>query len=223
MKSHNSLFSGRLYQKLLKRIIDIVGSSVAFVIFLPLVFIFSLLIKLESPGPVLADVPERVGEKGKNFKMYKFRSMIINAHKILRSDPRFQSLYEEYKKGSYKLKNDPRITKVGKFIRKHSIDEIPQLLNVLRGEMSLVGPRAYYPDELVEQQKKYPHTKSWVKKVLSVKPGITGLWQVTGRSEINFDKRIAIDAKYVDNISLWEDLKIIFKTPIIMITGKGAV
>jgi lipopolysaccharide/colanic/teichoic acid biosynthesis glycosyltransferase len=89
--------------------------------------------------------------------------------------------------------------------------------------MSLVGPRAYYPDELVNQQKEYPQTRSLVKKVLSVKPGITGLWQVTGRSEINFDKRIAIDAKYVDNISFFEDLKIILKTPLIMISGKGAV
>ena len=89
--------------------------------------------------------------------------------------------------------------------------------------MSIVGPRAYYPDELNEQQKKYPHTKELVRKVLSVKPGITGLWQVSGRSEINFDKRIALDATYVDNISLWKDLKIILETPVVMITGKGAI
>ena len=144
--------------------------------------------------------------------MYKFRSMITNAHQILREDPKFAELYKEYKKGSYKLMNDPRITPVGKFIRKHSIDEIPQLLNVIRGEMSIVGPRAYYRDELDEQQKKYPYTKPMVRKVLSVKPGITGLWQVSGRSEINFDKRIALDAYYVDTISLLNDLRIIFKT-----------
>jgi lipopolysaccharide/colanic/teichoic acid biosynthesis glycosyltransferase len=183
----------------------------------------AIAIKLDSPGPVFADVPERVGQKGRKFKMLKFRSMIVNAHRLLREDPQFAALYEEYKKGSYKLKNDPRITRVGKFIRKHSIDEIPQLINMLRGEMSLVGPRAYYPDELENQQEEYPHTRALVKKVLSVKPGITGLWQVSGRSKINFDKRIAIDAAYVDKVSLFIDLKIIFVTPWVMITGKGAI
>ena len=172
---------------------------------------------------MFADVPERVGQKKDSFKMFKFRSMIIDAHQLLRVDPRFKTLYEEYKKGNYKLKKDPRITNVGKFIRKHSVDEIPQFLNVLRGDMSLVGPRAYYKDELEEQQKQYPHTKKLVAKVLSVKPGITGLWQVSGRSEINFDKRIALDAKYVDTMSLWKDLKIIFRTPWVMVTGRGAV
>jgi len=136
---------------------------------------------------------------------------------------RFKSLYSEYKRGSYKLKRDPRITPVGKRIRKHSIDEIPQLINVLKGEMSLVGPRAYYPDELENQQKKFPQTRILVKKVLSVKPGITGLWQVSGRSEVDFDKRIAMDAKYVDKVSLWLDLKIILKTPMVMLSGQGAI
>ncbi len=202
---------------------DIVASVVLLIIFAPVYIPAAILIKLDSSGPVLADVPERIGEDGKKFKMYKFRSMIINAHYLLRTDPRFKTLFKEYKKGSYKLKKDPRVTKVGRFIRKHSIDEIPQLLNVFKGEMSLVGPRAYYPDELENQQNKYPHTKALVKKVLSVKPGITGLWQVSGRSEIHFDKRIAIDAKYVDNMSLWKDLKIALKTPIVMINGKGAI
>lgn len=178
---------------------------------------------MDSKGPVFADVPERVGKNKGRFKMYKFRSMIVNAHHLLRTDPRFKTLFSEYKKGSYKLQKDPRITFTGGFIRKHSLDELPQLLNVLRGEMSLVGPRAYYPDELAEQQKKYPKTQPMVKKVLSVKPGITGLWQVSGRSEINFDKRIALDARYVDSISLWNDIKIILKTPLVMITGRGAI
>lgn len=149
--------------------------------------------------------------------------MIVNAHNLLRTNSKFKKLYEEYKKNSFKLKNDPRVTRVGRFIRKHSLDEIPQLINVLKGEMSLVGPRAYYPDELETQQKKYPHTRKLVKKVLSIKPGITGIWQTSGRSEVNFDKRIALDASYVDNLSLWLDLKIILKTPWVMITGKGAV
>lgn len=206
-----------------KRIFDIVFSITLLILFSPVCFLTALMIKLDSDGPILADVPERIGQGGRTFKMYKFRSMISNAHFLLRKDPKFKQLFDEYKKGSYKLRNDPRVTRVGKFIRKHSIDEIPQLVNVLKGEMSLVGPRAYYPDELENQLKKFPHTKRLVKKVLMVKPGITGLWQVSGRSEIDFDKRIAIDAKYVDNISLWVDVKIILKTPLVMITGRGAV
>jgi undecaprenyl-phosphate galactose phosphotransferase len=149
--------------------------------------------------------------------------MIVNAHYLLRTDKRFKKLYEEYKRENYKLKDDPRVTKIGRLIRKHSLDEIPQLFNVLKGEMSLVGPRAYYPDELSYQQKIFPHTKSLFKKVLSVKPGISGLWQVSGRSDLDFEKRIALDASYVDNLSLVNDLKIILKTPWVMITGKGAV
>lgn len=219
----NNIVRGKTYQRYLKRIIDIVGSLVLSLFFLPISVLAVILIKLDSSGSVLADVPERIGESGRRFKMYKFRSMITNAHYLLRTDPNMRKLFSEYKKGSYKLKNDPRVTRIGRFIRKHSIDEIPQIMNVLKGEMSLVGPRAYYPDELDNQLDKYPYTKPLVKRVLSVKPGITGLWQVTGRSEINFDKRIAIDAKYVDNISLMTDLKIIFKTPLVMISGKGAV
>jgi len=211
------------YLKYFKRIVDIVGASFALLVFSPICIITAIAIKLDSDGPILADVPERVGQNGRNFKMFKFRSMIVNAHYVLRKDPQFKDLFEEYKKGSYKLKNDPRVTKVGRFIRKHSIDEIPQIFNVFKGEMSLIGPRAYYPDELSNQQKKFPHTKSLVKKVLQVKPGVTGLWQVTGRSEVNFDKRIAIDASYVDNLSFTMDLKIALKTPFVMVTGEGAI
>jgi len=218
-----NIFNGKNYCFYLKRITDIVGAIFLLTFFLPLALLISLLIEIDSKGPILADVPERIGEKGKKFKMYKFRSMINNAHYLLRTDPRFKKLFDEYKKSSYKLKKDPRVTNIGKFIRRHSIDEIPQLLNVIKGEMSLVGPRAYYPDELENQLSKYPHTKRLVSNVLSVKPGITGLWQVTGRSEINFDKRIMIDADYVKHMSLWNDLKIIFLTPVVMISGKGAV
>lgn len=216
-------FKGKYYEKCLKRVVDILLSIIFITIFLPLGLVAIIAIKLDSKGPILADVPERVGRAKKRFKMYKFRSMIINAHKLLRTDPRLRTLLNEYKKSSYKLQHDPRITTVGKIIRKHSLDELPQLLNVLKGEMSIVGPRAYYPDELEDQQKKYPHTQQMVSKVLSIRPGITGLWQVSGRSEINFDKRIALDAKYVDSISLWNDIKIILKTPLVMITGKGAI
>lgn len=216
-------FVAEAYERYAKRVLDLVLAVAILIIFAPICVVAAIAILITSEGPIFADVPERVGQFTQRFKMYKFRSMITNAHQILREDPKFAELYKEYKKGSYKLMNDPRITPVGKFIRKHSIDEIPQLLNVIRGEMSIVGPRAYYRDELDEQQKKYPYTKPMVRKVLSVKPGITGLWQVSGRSEINFDKRIALDAYYVDTISLMNDLRIIFKTPWIMITGKGAV
>src|SRR3989338_1917788 len=212
-----------MYKKYFKRIIDLLGTIFLLLFFSPVYILTVIVIKLDSDGPILADVPERIGEQGKKFKMYKFRSMIVNAHHLLRTDPKFYKLYDQYKKGSYKLKKDPRITKVGKFIRKHSLDEIPQLINVLRGEMSLVGPRAYYPDELENQQKKFPLTKKLVSKVLSVKPGITGLWQVSGRSEVNFDKRIAMDASYVESMSLWMDLRIILKTPFVMLSGQGAV
>ena len=206
-----------------KRLMDIISSLILLIVFFPLIIIIAIAIKLDSKGPILADTPQRVGRNGKLFKMYKFRSMVENAHEILRENPRYSLLYNVYKKGSYKLKNDPRITTVGRFIRKHSLDEIPQALNILRGEMSLVGPRAYYPDELKNQQRKYPHTIDSVKIVLSVKPGVTGFWQVSGRSEINFDKRIEMDAAYVRKRSILYDLWIIAKTPWAMITGRGAL
>lgn len=206
-----------------KRIIDIFLAIFLGIVFAPIILLTALAIKISSPGPVLADTPKRVGKNGRLFYPYKFRSMIVNAHKLLTTNPKFRKLYEEYKCSSYKLHEDPRVTPVGRFIRKHSIDEIPQVLNVLKGEMSIVGPRPYYPDELRAQQKKYPHTKGLVKEVLSVKPGITGIWQVSGRSEVNFDKRIALDAYYAKNRSFLLDLKILLKTPWAMISGKGAV
>lgn len=211
------------FYEITKRFLDIILSSILLVIFFPVVLFVTIAIKLDSKGPVLADTPERVGKNGRPFKMFKFRSMIQNAHELLRENPEFAKLYQTYKMGSYKLKNDPRITRVGHFIRKHSLDEVPQLMNIIKGDMSLVGPRAYYPDELREQQKKYPNTRDSVKVVLSVRPGLTGYWQVSGRSEINFDKRIEMDAEYVRKRSLFYDLLIIAKTPIAMVTGKGAL
>lgn len=212
-----------MFYETLKRIIDVIGAVFCIIIFSPIALITALAIEIESLGPVLADTPKRVGKEGRQFRLLKFRSMIPNAHNLLHSDPRFKKLLEEYKKSSYKLHNDPRITKVGKFIRKHSIDEIPQFVNVLWGDMSLVGPRAYYPFELEEQQKKYPHTKKLVKEVLEVKPGVTGPWQVSGRSEINFDKRIEMDARYARKKSIFYDMIILLKTPMVMVTGQGAV
>lgn len=212
-----------MFYIIIKRILDIILSISLIIIFSPIIVLTAIAIKMDSDGPVFADTPKRVGNNGTLFKMYKFRSMVKNAHEVLTSDPEFKKLYEEYKKSGYKLRNDPRITNVGKIIRKYSLDEVPQFINVFKGEMSIVGPRAYYPDELREQQKKYPHTQSAVEIVLSVKPGITGVWQVSGRSEINFDKRIEMDAEYARRKSVLYDLLVISKTPFAMLSGKGAM
>ena len=212
-----------MFYDISKRILDIVFSFILVVLFLPIWIIVPILIKLDSPGPVLAHTPKRVGERGTLFHMYKFRSMVENAHRLLRVNPKFKKLYEKYKKNSYKLRYDPRETRVGHFLRRFSLDEAPQLINVLKKEMSLVGPRAYYPDELEKQQKKYPQTRQYVKILLSTKPGITGYWQVSGRSEINFDKRVKMDSDYVKRRSILYDLWIILKTPWAMISGKGAL
>ncbi len=202
---------------------DIFLAVILGIILFPVCILTAIAIKLESPaGPVFADTPKRVGKNGRLFYAYKFRSMIPNAHTILRIDPKYAKYYESLKKNSYKLYDDPRVTKVGKIIRKYSIDEFPQLVNVLRGEMSLIGPRPYYEEELDSQQRKYPQTKDLVKMALSVRPGITGKWQVSGRSEINFDKRIEMDADYAKNVSLWYDLRILLLTPVAVLSGKGA-
>ena len=211
-----------------KRVIDIVGSMVLLILFSPVMLLTSVLIRLTSAGPIFVEKTnihmKRLGKSGKIFRLYKYRSMMVKADVLEKTDPRFRDVYiEKRTSGNYKVMNDPRVTKVGKFIRKHSIDEIPQLFNVLKGEMSIVGPRPYLPEELNEQQKKFPGTKRLVKEMLTVKPGITGYWQVTGRSEVNFDKRIEMDAYYARKKSLLLDFLILLKTPWAMISGKGAV
>jgi len=207
-----------------KRSIDVIGSLILLLLFSPILLVSACTIKLTSPGPVFADTPKRVGKNGKLFYPYKFRSMISNAYELLKTDPKFKKAYEEQQKaGNYKIKNDPRITPIGKMIRKHSIDEMPQLMNVLKGEMSIVGPRPYYPEELEKQQDLFPQTRELVKEVLKVKPGITGYWQVTGRSQVAFDRRIEMDAYYARKRSIIFDLLIMLKTPWAMISGKGAI
>ena len=203
-----------------KRLTDLLGSLFGLILFSPILILVAIAIKLDSKGPVLADTPMRAGRNGKLFRIYKFRSMVQNAQQILENNPK---LLEEYKKNSYKIFNAPRVTTVGKIIRRFSIDEFPQFLNILIGEMSLVGPRAYYPYELEEQQKNYPESRKYVKVILSGKPGLTGLWQVTGRSEINFDKRVKMDAEYVKKRSLFYDFWIMLKTIPAVLSGKGAV
>lgn len=203
-----------------KRIIDFVGSIIGIIILSPLFIIVAIAIILDSQGPIFADTPKRVGKNGKLFRMYKFRSMVQNAQEVLKNNPK---LLKEYKKNSYKIFNDPRITGIGKIIRRFSIDEFPQFFNIVKGEMSLVGPRAYYPFELEEQQKKYPTSRKFVKIILSGKPGVTGLWQVSGRSEINFDKRVKMDAQYVKRRSLLYDIWIMLKTIPAILSGRGAI
>ncbi len=209
----------------LKRVIDIIGGICGLIVFSPLFLVIALMIKYSSKGPILAPTPMRVGKNGKLFYMYKFRSMYENAHELLHNDPKYKELLEKYRKNSYKLSidEDPRITDIGRFIRKTSIDEFPQFFNVLKGEMSLVGPRAYYPFELEEQQKKYPNSREFVKVILSEKPGITGVWQVSGRSDINFDKRVEMDARYVQRRSILYDMYILLKTVPAVLTSRGAV
>jgi len=216
-----------MFYEIVKRTVDLVGSVILLIVFSPIMLVTALMIKLTSPGPVFVEKTnahmKRLGKDRKTFRLYKFRSMMVEADILEKTDPRFRQVYiEKRTKGNYKPKNDPRVTKVGKFIRKHSIDEMPQLINVLFGEMSIVGPRAYLPDELEEQQKRFPGSEKYVKEMLTVKPGITGYWQVTGRSEVSFDKRIQMDAYYARRKSLLLDILIMLKTPWVMISGKGA-
>jgi exopolysaccharide production protein ExoY len=211
-----------------KRIFDIAGAIFLLILFSPIILLTYVLIKLTSPGPALVEKTnshmKRMGKGGKIFRLYKFRSMMVNADKLEKTNPKYRIAYiEKHTSGNYKPKNDPRITPVGKFIRKHSVDELPQLINVLKGEMSIVGPRPYLPEELEEQQQKFPGTEKYVAEMLKVKPGITGYWQVSGRTEVNFDKRISLDAYYAKRRSIVLDLLILLKTPMVMITGQGGI
>lgn len=211
-----------------KRVVDVVGSIVLLLLFSPILLVTSILIAITSPGPILVEKEnkhmKRVGKNGKIFRLYKFRSMMVKADVLEREDPRFKKIYIEKRTlGFYKPKNDPRITPIGRFIRRYSIDEMPQLVNVLKGEMSIVGPRPYLSDELKEQQTKYPGTEKYVRIMHRAKPGITGFWQVSGRSDVTFDKRIVMDAYYADKKSIFLDVLIMLKTPLAMITGRGAV
>lgn len=201
-----------------KRLIDILGGIVGVLVFGIPMIIAATAIRLESEGPPFF-TQERVGKGGRIFKMYKLRSMVKDAEEVLKSD---EKMLRKYVGGSYKLKDDPRITRVGRWIRRLSLDEAPQFLNILKGEMSLVGPRAYKQDELEYQQEEHPETTYEIKWLLTVKPGLTGPWQVGGRSEIPFQGRLKIDAKYAQKRSLLEDIKIILRTPFVIIKGKGA-
>jgi exopolysaccharide biosynthesis polyprenyl glycosylphosphotransferase len=196
----------------MKRIFDVICSIILLIIFSPLYLTIAILIKLDSPGPILFK-QDRVGLHGKKFKIWKFRTMVTNAEKL-------QAALEtknEIKDGVlFKLKDDPRITKVGKFLRHYSLDELPQLFNIVLGEMSLVGPRPL-PLRDVERFK----TQHFIRQ--EVLPGITGLWQVSGRSDIdNFEDGVRLDITYIENWSIWLDMKILFKTVGVVFTKDGA-
>lgn len=194
-----------------KRTMDIIGAMIGLISLSWLFLIVAVLIKLEDPkGPVFFK-QIRVGKDGKQFYMYKFRSMVIDAEKRLKE----LLNYNEVSGAMFKMKNDPRVTKVGKFIRKTSIDELPQLWNVLKGEMSLVGPRPPLPRE-VAQYTEYD------KQRLLVTPGCTGLWQVSGRSNVGFEKMVELDLEYIRERSIFLDLKIIFKTIFVLFGSKDA-
>jgi lipopolysaccharide/colanic/teichoic acid biosynthesis glycosyltransferase len=174
-----------------------------------------VLIYLESGGPIIFK-HKRVGKDGKQFYLYKFRSMIPNADELLHKHDK--ELLKKFKAGDWKIENDPRITKLGKVLRSLTIDEFPQLYNVLRGEMSMVGPRAYVKRELDEQTSRYPKTKKYKKIILSVKPGITGPWQTSGRNEIPFETRAKMDADYAKTKNIFHDLELLLRTPKAMLS-----
>lgn len=198
-----------------KRALDIILSLTLIILFFPFWILVPLFIYFDSGRPIIFR-HRRVGYKGKEFFMYKFRSMIPNADEYLhKHNP---ELLKKFKNGDWKIENDPRITQLGKVLRSFTIDEFPQLFNVLAGDMSMVGPRAYVKKELQEQTEKYPETRKMLPKILSVKPGITGLWQTSGRNEIPFNKRAELDAFYAETTSFWTDIHIMLKTPKAMIS-----
>ncbi|MFD2442785.1 sugar transferase [Bacillus sp. CGMCC 1.16607] len=203
-----------LFYLLSKRLIDIIGSVVGIFLIIPFIIIFSVIYHTrENKGPMFFK-QERMGKYGKRFMVYKFRSMVVDAEIKLKMN---EVLYRKYLQNNFKLEQDedPRITKFGRFIRKTSIDELPQLFNVLKGEMSLVGPRPVVLEELKEYSNK-------ISEFLSVKPGITGYWQANGRSEVGYPERVEIELYYVYNKSLLLDIKILCKTVIQVIKRKGA-
>jgi exopolysaccharide production protein ExoY len=201
-----------------KRLLDILGSLFLIIIFSPLFILITIGIKLTSTGPIFFK-QKRAGKNHKEVYMYKFRSMYIgdNDKKLKNNYP---ELWKKYKDNGWKLpmNEDPRITPIGKIIRTVSFDELPQLFNILKGEMSLVGPRAYREEELKEYEQKYPHTKEYIEDIRSVRPGLTGVWQTSGRNDLPFEKRAKMDSSYVRHRSIRQEIYILIKTPMSMIS-----
>ncbi len=206
-----------MFYDLVKRSIDLAASLILIVLFLPVWVIIPLLIKLDSKGPILF-LQKRVGKKGKPFTIFKFRTMRADAEDYWKKHP---ELYEKYKKLSWKLtlEEDPRITRLGKVLRQTSIDEFPQVFNILLGTMSLVGPRPIRQVEIKDAVTRYDNNiNRYIKQSLLVKPGLTGPWQVSGRNDVPWEARIKMDAQYASNKSLLEDILIILRTPLAMIS-----
>lgn len=203
--------SKKVYIKI-KRVIDVILVSVALILLSPLFVIIAIAIKIDSKGPVFF-AHKRIGKNGKIIKLYKFRSMVINAEELIKSFTPEQM--REYKE-NYKLTNDPRITKVGKFLRKTSLDELPQLINIINGDLSIIGPRPVVADEL----EKYGVNKD---KFLSVTPGLTGYWAANGRSNTTYEQRMEMELYYIDNLSLKMDIKVFFKTILSVLKKEGAI
>lgn len=200
----------RIIRNVLKRLIDILGALVAIVVFLPISIVIAVKIKKEDGGPIFY-TQERVGKDGKLFTMWKFRSMVVGAHSLKTEIADLN----ETDGPIFKIKDDPRVTNVGKFLRTHSLDEIPQFVNVLQGTMSLVGPRPALLEEVEEYSEK-------ALKRLTVKPGLTGLWQVSGRSNVSYEMMIDLDLTYVRQATIWMDIKILIITVVQMfLPGKS--
>jgi len=198
----------------IKRILDLIMVCMGGLVLLPFLLLIALAVKISSPGPVLYG-HRRLGLNGRHFKAYKFRSMVMDADKKLENLLAADSRLREEWEASHKLKNDPRVTGIGKFLRRTSFDEFPQLINILKGEMSLVGPRPVTDQEI----ERYGENSL---RILTVKPGLTGLWQVSGRSDTNYAERVSHDLYYIQSWSVWLDLWILYCTPGAIIKGKGA-
>ena len=214
----------KISYKAIKRVFDIILSIVFLLLFSPLLLLASLLIFLTDRKGVFVKEPLRYGLGGKEFRMFKFRTMIPNAHRELLENPKYRRLKEKWEKNGNKLKvdEDSRITWIGKILRKTDIDELPQLLNVLIGQMSLVGPRPTYKTEIEAHLKKYPKDEQYLKYIFMISPGMTGIWQVSGRNDISLHKRLAMEATYARNLNFLTDLKILLKTPKIVLSREGA-
>lgn len=208
---HNQNVQTKITYSVLKRCFDIVSSLMAIIVFSPLFLVVSILVKLDSDGKIIFS-HRRLGINGQEIEVYKFRTMVSNAEEVLNKMPSSQK--KEFEK-NFKLDNDPRITKTGKVLRKTSLDELPQLFNILIGNMSVVGPRPIVKKE-VEKYGKYSD------KLFSVKPGLTGMWQANGRSCTTYEQRVKMDMYYIDNRSFWLDIKIILKTVVSVIKREGA-
>lgn len=210
--SNENILKRQSPYRYIKRFMDVILATIALVVLSPIFLIIAIAIKIESKGPVFFK-HARIGKNGKIIKLYKFRSMVINAEELIKSFTPEQM--KEYKE-NYKLTNDPRITKIGKFLRKTSLDELPQLLNIIKGDLSIIGPRPVVTDEL----EKYGTN---TEKFLSVTPGLTGYWAANGRSCTTYEQRMQMELYYIDNLSLKMDVKVFFKTIEAVIKREGAI